>query len=149
MAGFTAKIDDRQFQRKIRALRGGLVDPSPLMKIWGEIAKSSIEENFEVGGRPRRWTPLSQVTVQMKGHARPLIGRTGNLSRVTVRAEKDRVKIGSSPATEDYAAIQQKGGKAGRGRKVTIPARPYILLQEEDKREMGKEARAFFRRLGS
>ncbi|MBN0437970.1 phage virion morphogenesis protein, partial [Pseudomonas aeruginosa] len=25
-----------------------------------------------------------------------------------------------------YAAIQQLGGQAGRGRKVTIPARPYL-----------------------
>ena len=27
-----------------------------------------------------------------------------------------------------YAAIQQFGGQAGRGKKVTIPARPYLPL---------------------
>ncbi|TSA12012.1 MAG: phage virion morphogenesis protein, partial [Deltaproteobacteria bacterium] len=31
-----------------------------------------------------------------------------------------------------YAAIHQFGGKAGRGRKVTIPARPYLMFQDED-----------------
>jgi len=31
-----------------------------------------------------------------------------------------------------YAAIHQFGGKAGRGRKVTIPARPFLKLTDED-----------------
>ena len=30
-----------------------------------------------------------------------------------------------------YARIQQQGGTAGRGRKVAIPARPFIGLSEE------------------
>jgi phage virion morphogenesis protein len=31
-----------------------------------------------------------------------------------------------------YAAIHQFGGQAGRGKKVPIPARPYLLFQDED-----------------
>jgi phage gpG-like protein len=31
-----------------------------------------------------------------------------------------------------YAAIQNFGGQAGRGKKVTIPARPYMVIQDED-----------------
>jgi phage gpG-like protein len=30
--------------------------------------------------------------------------------------------------TQQYAAIQQFGGKAGRGHKVTIPARPFLPI---------------------
>ena len=37
--------------------------------------------------------------------------------------------IGSSGSIP-YAAIQQLGGKAGRGRKVTIPAREYLAMNE-------------------
>lgn len=149
MAGVTAKIEDSGLLRKIHALQRGLADASPLMRLWGEIAKTSIEENFEVGGRPSRWKRLSTSTIRIKGHLRPLIGKTGNLSRVTVRPESDRVLIGSSPAAKPYAAVQQFGGRAGRGLKVTIPARPYILLQREDLLEMQEVSRTFFKRLAS
>ena len=30
-----------------------------------------------------------------------------------------------------YAAIHQFGGKAGRGRKVTIPARPFLPVKSD------------------
>jgi len=39
-------------------------------------------------------------------------------------------------ANKIYAAIHHFGGKAGRGKKVTIPARPYMMVQDEDWREM-------------
>lgn len=34
-------------------------------------------------------------------------------------------------STPKYAAIQQFGGKAGRGRKVTIPARPFLPIRPD------------------
>lgn len=149
MAGVNFKVENRQFLRRMKALIRGTADASPLMKVWGEIAVASVIENFEKGGRPTRWQKLSPVTVQMKGHARPLIGRTGNLRRITVKPGQTNVIIGSNPATKDYAAIQQFGGKAGRGRKVTIPARPFLVLQEEDKVEMAKAARQYLKVIGS
>lgn len=145
MAGIKFKVNDTQLQKRIENMKNAVADASPLMKIWGEIALTSISENFEHGGRPA-WPPLSKETIRRKGHARLLIGRTGNLQRVVGRAERDRVVIGSSPAAKDYAAIQQFGGKAGRGRKVTIPARPYIKLQDEDLEEMRETARAYIKR---
>jgi phage virion morphogenesis protein len=35
-----------------------------------------------------------------------------------------------------YAAIHHFGGPAGRGRKVTIPPRPYLGLSEADREEI-------------
>jgi phage gpG-like protein len=35
-------------------------------------------------------------------------------------------------ANKPYAAIQHFGGMAGKGRKVKIPARPYMMIQDED-----------------
>ena len=46
-------------------------------------------------------------------------------------------------AGENYAAIQNFGGKAGRGRKVSIPARPFLVIQDEDWREIGEELENF------
>jgi phage virion morphogenesis protein len=149
MAGITTKIEDRSLTRRVNALKGAIADMSPLMKVVGEIANTSIQRNFEVGGRPTKWVPLSKVTIAMKGHARPLIGRTGNLARVTVKPLTASVLVGTSPAARDYAAIQQFGGMAGRNRKVRIHARPFILLQAEDKTEMAAEERLYFKRAGA
>ncbi len=147
MAGIKVTIGDTEFRRRFRRLQSGVEDGTPLMKLWGEIAHESITRNFEVGGRPTAWKPLAAATIKIKGHARPLIGRTGQLRNIAVRPEQTRVLIGSSPQTKDYAAIQQKGGTAGRGRKVKIPARPYILLQSEDYDEIRAATRNFFTQL--
>ncbi len=149
MAGMTVKVDDAEFRRRIKNLKSGVDDPSRLMKVWGEIAHESIAHNFEVGGRPARWVPLSRVTVKLKGHARPLIGKTGQLKNIAVKPGAKNVEIGTSPAARAYAAIQQFGGNAGRGRKVIIPERPFVLLQQDDKTEMRAEMVKFFQRLGS
>ena len=40
------------------------------------------------------------------------------------------VEVGSNVV---YAAIHQFGGSVGRGRKVTLPARPYLGIDERDR----------------
>jgi phage virion morphogenesis protein len=155
VAGFTIKIDAARFDRRLKALEDGLANSRDLMAIWGEIALASISENFEQQGRPEKWKELSPVTIELRrgggigsrgvtkrkraasgAGERILIGRTGNLRRIGYQAAGDHVTIGTHPAAKDYAAIQQFGGQAGRNRKVTIPARPYLLLQDEDIKEM-------------
>jgi phage virion morphogenesis protein len=101
----------------------------PLMKNLGEIALQSVEENFEVGGRPK-WQPLAPATIKAKGHSKPLIA-SGVLKNVVMRATANEVIVGVQPAAKEYAAIQHFGGKAGRHQSVTIPARPFMLLQPE------------------
>ena len=41
----------------------------------------------------------------------------------------DFALIAAGGAASDYAAIQQFGGQAGRGHKVTIPARPFLPVR--------------------
>jgi len=55
---------------------------------------------------------------------------TGRLmNSITYKAHSDKVEIGTNVV---YGAIHQLGGKAGRGRKVDIPARPYLMVQDGD-----------------
>lgn len=117
----------RQFAIKVSDLR-------PLMANIGEIALSSVQENFESGGRPK-WKPLAPSTIKRKGHTKPLL-QTGTLRSVVRRVTENSVVIGVQPAARAYAAIHHFGGQAGRNRKVTIPARPYMLLQPEDLAEV-------------
>jgi phage virion morphogenesis protein len=51
-------------------------------------------------------------------------------SRLHYQADAKSMAIGV--AGIPYAAIHQFGGKAGRGRKVTIPARPWLAMNTPD-----------------
>lgn len=151
MAGFRMTIDDRVMQGRLSAIQDGLEDATALMRIWGETLQRSIARNFAEGGRPK-WQRLARSTILRKGHARPLIGKTANLMKIVMKAESRRVVIGTQPSARDYAARQQFGwpgtGGAGRaGALVKTPARPFIKLQDEDKREMRESATSYLKRL--
>lgn len=163
MADVRVTINDREFQRKLTGLSQSLTQATALMRQWGEIAQASIAENFEVGGRPTHWQPLAPSTIRSRIGARKNLTRlsrgarrsrspfritflkilfvTGTLSRVTSQPGPTSVKIATQPAARKYAAIHQFGGRAGRGRRTMIPARPYMLLQPEDLEEMRTTAR--------
>lgn len=54
---------------------------------------------------------------------------TGALrSSIRAHSDRDSVTIGS---VLEYAAIHQFGGMAGRGKKVRIPARPFIPVDRD------------------
>jgi phage virion morphogenesis protein len=44
-----------------------------------------------------------------------------------------------------YAAIHQFGGDAGKGRKVKIPARPYLGITEDEQKEILDEVLKYLR----
>jgi phage virion morphogenesis protein len=108
----------------------------PAMQIIGETGVASIQQNFMAGGRPNGWQPLSPVTLAKKKGGSILVGQGqagGLLGSIHAEPAADHVLIGTDKV---YAAIHQFGGQAGRGRKVTIPARPYLMLQDEDWQEI-------------
>ena len=61
-------------------------------------------------------------------------------SSVTTQYDDDSAIIGSN---KDYARIHQLGGDAGRGKKVKIPARPYLHLTDEDFDEILSETKKY------
>ncbi len=132
----SVKIDDREVRKLLGGILKRMGNPAPAMKIIGAIARTSIVRNFEKGGRPEKWTSLSLETLKTKKGTAILReqGMAGGLmGAVNYKAFNDKVVIS---ANKVYAAIHHFGGKAGRGRKVTIPARPYMMVQDEDWVEM-------------
>lgn len=119
---------------QIRQFAANVSATLPLMQDLGRIALFSVQENFRVGGRPK-WQPLAAATVKAKGHSKPLLD-SGVLQNIVMKTRPDEVVVGVQPAAKAYAAIQHFGGKAGRNHSVTIPARPYMLLQDEDLAEI-------------
>ena len=121
---------------------------SPLMKNVGELALTSIRKNFEVGGRPSKWKGLKLSTIKgrtAQGHwpGKILVRHgvsAGMLGTLSYKAYGDRVVLS---ANKIYAAIHHFGGQAGRGHKVKIPKRPFMLIQKEDWEEMKRLAGAY------
>ncbi len=131
---FILDVDDVQVENALQGALNNIDDLSPAMEVIGELGVASIQKNFEVGGRPQKWEALAESTVahriKMNKWPGQILINKGELKQITYDAGKREVTL--NPADVPYAAIQHFGGKAGRGRKVKIPAREYMVLQDED-----------------
>lgn len=108
-----------------------------LMKNIAGVFAYSTEENFENEGGPK-WTGLKEVTKKARTKIKKWPGKilqvVGMLaSSLSTQYDENSAIIGSNLP---YAAIHQKGGKAGRNKKVEIPARPYLKLSDDDFEEI-------------
>lgn len=157
MAGITLelKVDDRDFREQLGLLQRKLRDLTPVMQVIGQTIRTSVVKNFELGGRPE-WPPTTLLSLLI---GRKIAGKETHTVRgrralfreheqkktlvdsgrlrntVTVLAGPGQVQVGTNLI---YGRIHQLGGKAGRGLKVTIPARPYLAIQPEDRTEIGR-----------
>jgi len=150
-------IDDRDVRQALEKLQRKMGDMTPAMKDIGELLIETTKRRFVTSTAPdgSRWEPNRPATImsylqgksgafskrdgrltkkgaRLAANKKPLIGESKSLStEISYRADRASVEIGSPM---EYAAIHQFGGKAGRGKKVTIPARPFMGLSESDKR---------------
>lgn len=157
MAGITFEltVDDRDFRRELAQLQRKLGDLTPVMQTIGQTIRTSVNKNFELGGRPA-WPPTTLRSLLI---GRKIAGKETKTARgrralfreheqkqtlidsgrlrtsVTVQAGPGQVQVGTNLI---YGRIHQLGGKAGRGLKVTIPPRPYLAMQPEDRTEIGR-----------
>jgi len=125
-------VDTKPVSDMLKKFRHRMGTLKPAMKIIGQIMRTSIVENFQKGGRPDAWEPLSDETLLTKKGDKILINQGfagGLMGSIHPEIGDDYVMVGTD---KKYAAIHQFGGKAGRGGKVTIPARPFLLIQDED-----------------
>ena len=172
MAGVTLdiKIKDSGIQKLLDDIQRRMGDLTPAMKIIGQIVRTSIVRNFERGGRPGKWAPLSPVTQARRKGKKILMVRGlggGMAGSIHARADKAKVVIGTNKI---YAAVHQFGANKGsfgtveagiktHMRKITqafgrpvkphkitvrahtrktklpwgdIPARPFMVVQDED-----------------
>lgn len=144
------EIKDHEIQELLNRLRQRISDLSPAMQAIGAFYERSVLENFKNQSAPdgTPWQPLSPVTLQLglaknKGWSKKggltakgkrylsgkrILWEHGDLEgSIHSQADRNSVTIGTGGHIP-YAAIHQFGGQAGRGRKVTIPARPFLAL---------------------
>ncbi|MDD3150840.1 MAG: phage virion morphogenesis protein [Candidatus Gastranaerophilales bacterium] len=120
-------------------------DMKPLMKNIAGIMADAVEENFEQEGRPDKWQELAESTIKHRKNTKHWPGRIlqveGQLATsVTTQYDNESAIIGSNL---EYAAIHQLGGQAGKGKKVTIPARPYLKIDDSDNKKMLEEIKNY------
>lgn len=132
------KIDNKAVNEKLLELAKRGENLRPLMKNIAGIFASSTEENFKEEGRPDKWTELAEITKENRKKKKKWPGQIlqveGQLAAsVNTQYVDNSAVIGSNL---DYAAIHQLGGKAGKNKKVEIPARPYLKLTDDDFEEI-------------
>ena len=128
------KIDNKEVESKLLDLAQRSENLRPLMKNIAGVFAYSTEENFKEEGRPDKWADLAESTKKQRtktGHyPGQILQVSGQLaSSISTYYDNDSAVIGSNL---DYAAIHQLGGQAGKNQSVTIPARPYLQLNNEE-----------------
>lgn len=153
MTSFTIEVDSRQAQQALQQVAERVQNMQPVLQGLGDFLVARIQARFDTSTGPdgQRWRALSAATLrafsdrlgakyrkkagglnargQAKVSGRKILVLTGDLQRQTrARAGATSVVISNS---QPYAAIHQFGGQAGRGHKVTIPARPFFPVKPD------------------
>jgi phage virion morphogenesis protein len=159
----SASIDDQALLGMLNRLRERTGDLTPTMQAIGAFYERRVLENFKAQTSPdgTPWKPLSAMTMHLglarnKGwkkngylsargtrylQGKRILWEHGDLEgSIHSQATKDSVTIGTGGHIP-YAAIHQFGGQAGRGRKVTIPARPYLAMNRGAGLELAQQDR--------
>ncbi|MDR0666778.1 MAG: phage virion morphogenesis protein [Campylobacteraceae bacterium] len=111
-----------------------------LLSTIGEHLKNVIGESFENERSPegKKWKE-NKETKELAKHRlnaikkdkefkKAILHDSGALSRsFKKKVAKEKVVVGTNL---EYAAIHQFGGMAGRGKKVKIPARPFLPIKK-------------------
>lgn len=131
-------VDHDGFGRALERLIERGTDLQPILAEVGSYIQSEFEDHFEREAGPdgSPWVGHSPVTLLTRGGSAKKLRHRGHLyASLAYSASQSQVAVGTNSV---YARIHQFGGKAGRNRKVDIPARPFIGLNSENRQEIGR-----------
>lgn len=115
MAGARIVFKLDSLRRLLGIVTGRIRRPGPFLDIVGDLMRTSVVRNFEVGGRPVRWDPLSKTTARRRGATGPVLRRQGMagglMGSVNHQVMGDRVIVGTNKI---YGAIHQFGARRGQ-----------------------------------
>lgn len=159
MVALAVTVDDTQVKAMLTRLSQRMGNLTPVMRKIGSTLKNDAIGNFKGQHAPdgTPWKSLSLATkiaranrlsggkdiytkkrTVRKGAQRIMDSAQALLDTGILRASINVLDTTPSSVTIGsrlkYAAIHQFGGKAGRGKKVTIPARPFIGMSASAER---------------
>ncbi len=129
---FGIHVDDVEAMAGLGRLLSRAGNLQPAFEEIGSMLEASAQQRFEDHAGPdgTPWPELSASTKKTRGEGAELLRDTKLLyDSISYMATDDEVAVGSHMV---YARIHQLGGKAGRGRKVKIPARPFLGASDDD-----------------
>lgn len=121
-------IDDVRLTEEIQARIRAITPNAALMSDIAEELLASTDERFDAGVGPDG-TPWEKSKRAMAEGGLTLVDTAQLVTGITADHSARDLVIGSN---DIYAAIHQFGGEAGRGKSVTLPARPYIGVDDAD-----------------
>ena len=147
-ARVTIEADDAALSAALGRAAADIVRPADLMDAVGAVAEEGTQRRFETASDPagRPWIPSERARLGTRGG--PTLTDTGLLQLSIARRASDReVAVGTNLV---YGAIHQFGGTirakdaealhfttAGgehvTAKSVSIPARPFLGLDDEDR----------------
>jgi phage gpG-like protein len=149
MISIKYSINDMEAKTGLKELSKRLTNPQQALRECGLVLLRSISKTFKAGGRPVRWQPSARA--KMSG-GRTMIKTARLLRSITMDVSGKTLTVGTNVK---YAGILHEGGtirpktaKAlkfnipGIGwrtmKKVTIPARPFLVVQDADWRILNR-----------
>ena len=156
MSSLTIAVKDEAVQAELQKLAARVNDMAPVLDTIGTgiIARTRRRFGTSTGPDGVQWEKNSAATLamlsdsigrsksnrkkdgslnarggRMLANKKPLIGPTGLLGTMFHSLVVGNTLTVNSPFV--YSAIHQFGGKAGRGLKVNIPARPYLPIRQD------------------
>lgn len=149
MSGITIQINDREVLESLGRLAGRVNDMQPVMEEIGAALKTSVQMRFEreTGPDGQPWKP----SLRAQAEGGQTLRDTGRLLQsITYRASAGEAEVGTNVI---YAAVQQfgaritaknapalrfqVGGRWARKQSVDIPPRPFLGIDDADRREIG------------
>jgi phage gpG-like protein len=103
-------------------------DLSKPNKQAGAVMLRSIRTNFRAGGRPTKWIRSDRV-IEKGGTT--LIDTRTLINSINARTDKKSVRVGTNVFYALYLhfGTRMKGSRSGR---INIPARPFVMFQQQD-----------------
>jgi phage virion morphogenesis protein len=162
MSELLFEIDASELKKKMDEIAGRITSKTKLLKLAGTIVSESVRTNFAQAGRPEKWKPSRRGTDQaVPGKTAGTLRNTNRLmNSITSKVQGDEVLVGTNvvyAAVHHFGAAKgsfgevlaqvkahqrtSRAGKkynvSGHGRKMKlpwgdIPARPFLLVQDED-----------------
>jgi phage virion morphogenesis protein len=118
---------------------------TPLTQSVKQVVIPSIDANFAAGGRPA-WEPLAPNTVERRnrqGTGLSILQVSGRLRAAATQfsrwnVDTDSAQIANWPTDViTRAGVHQNGAEAtGVGGASRIPARPFLMLQDDDQEKI-------------
>jgi phage virion morphogenesis protein len=133
------ELSSKELTNRLQILLNRGENMGPIMSAISARMLTAVQDNFQQEGRPDSWPDLAEVTKEMRRKKGHWPGKMLNISQgglyPSIQADSDD-NVAMVSTDKVYGPIQNFGGKAGRNLSVTLPAREYMNIPDDDAEEI-------------